>query len=254
MEHKYTPKELELFHVHTYRCGHAGIARDEQYVDTAIELGASRIVFTDHTPFPGNPFPNRMNYEQLPEYIASISSLKEQYKNKIEIMCGLEVEYLPSYCDYYLQLRQIPGIDLLIVGQHFFEHEPGVYSIKDTDKTYEFEGQCHAMAQAISSGIFDVIAHPDRSFRASAKLGERELAAVKELIQALAACSPDSRPFMEHNISSMQSRNFYKKEFWELMPDYVNTTIGIDAHHPDDLVYAWEHYIKARAGINNGAT
>lgn len=240
MNHKYTPKPLELFHVHTYRCGHAGIARDEQYIDTAIELGASRIVFTDHCPFPNNPFANRMDYKQLPEYISSINALKEQYKDSIEILCGLEAEYLPSYHSYYRHLKAMSGIDLLIAGQHFFEYEPGIYSFYDVDRTYEFEGQCHAMAQAIETGFFDVIAHPDRSFRASEEFGDLELGAVNEIIQALSACSPDSCPYMEHNISSMLTHGFYKPQFWELMPSFVRTIIGIDAHHPDDLVYAWD--------------
>ena len=50
----------ELFHVHTYRCKHAGDEREIEYVKRAIELGAGRITFTDHAPFPGNPFGHRI--------------------------------------------------------------------------------------------------------------------------------------------------------------------------------------------------
>lgn len=54
----------ELFHVHTYRCKHAGDEREIEYVKRAIELGASGITFTDHAPFPGNPFGHRMQMEE----------------------------------------------------------------------------------------------------------------------------------------------------------------------------------------------
>ncbi|MBQ2577396.1 MAG: PHP domain-containing protein [Lachnospiraceae bacterium] len=43
----------EIFHVHTFRCGHAAEVEDEAYVKKAIELGADKITFTDHAPFPG---------------------------------------------------------------------------------------------------------------------------------------------------------------------------------------------------------
>ena len=65
------PVDKEIFHVHTYRCKHASDEDDEAYVKTAVELGAKRIVFTDHAPFPGNPFDHRMQYEELPEYIGT---------------------------------------------------------------------------------------------------------------------------------------------------------------------------------------
>lgn len=82
-------REKELFHVHTYHCKHAGDERDELYVKWAIELGACRITFTDHALFPGNPFGNRMGIEELPEYIDTLSDLKEHYKSDIDIRIGL---------------------------------------------------------------------------------------------------------------------------------------------------------------------
>ncbi len=76
----YRPIDNEVFHVHTKRCGHAGNFEDREYVEMAIALGANRIVFTDHAPFPGDPLGNRMPYEQLPEYIGAINHLREEYK------------------------------------------------------------------------------------------------------------------------------------------------------------------------------
>lgn len=54
-----------LFHVHTFRCGHAENVPDTAYIERAIELGASDIWFSDHAPFPGDPFRNRMKYDDL---------------------------------------------------------------------------------------------------------------------------------------------------------------------------------------------
>lgn len=64
-------EEKTIFHVHSYRCKHASQEQEEEYIKKAIELGATKIVFTDHAPFPGNPFLNRIGpreiliYEQI---------------------------------------------------------------------------------------------------------------------------------------------------------------------------------------------
>ena len=72
---------MELFHIHTYRCGHAENISDEAYVLKTIEYGATKITFTDHAPFLGNPFGNRMHFEELSEYLSPLKTLKEKYRN-----------------------------------------------------------------------------------------------------------------------------------------------------------------------------
>ena len=115
-----------IFHVHTWRCGHAENVSDEEYIKKAIELGASKITFTDHAPFPGDLFSGRMKMSQLSEYITTLLSLKDKYYNVIDIVIGLELEYLPSYKTYIAQLRDIKDIDILLLGQHHFELSEGL--------------------------------------------------------------------------------------------------------------------------------
>lgn len=239
----YKPVENEIFHIHTKRCKHASDEEDYKYVEAAIGLGANRIVFTDHVPFPGDPFLNRMDYSELDEYISSMKALKQKYFNNIEVLCGLEIEFLPDYIDYYKKLKSSGNFDLLIIGQHFFQHAPGVYSISDKDKTFEFEGQCEAMAQGIQTGLFDVIAHPDRSFRASLTLGEREQAAAMKIIDAAEKCQIN-RPYFEQNMSSKLLNGFYKEEFWNMLPEYFGIITGLDAHSTQDLIYRWINRYK----------
>lgn len=70
------------FHVHTYRCGHTDGALDEDYIKKAMELNFSAITFSDHAPFPGDLFGNRMKMEQLPEYVETLGRLKKNTKVK----------------------------------------------------------------------------------------------------------------------------------------------------------------------------
>ena len=69
----------EIFHVHTYRCRHAANVADEMYILKAIDLGAVSITFTDHAPFPGNPFGNRMDIQQLSEYLDSLVTIHSRF-------------------------------------------------------------------------------------------------------------------------------------------------------------------------------
>ena len=123
-------EKTELFHVHTYRCRYAEEIPDEAYVKKAIALGASGILFSDHTPFPGNPFGNRMDIEQLPEYLHTIQALKEKYADSIAVRAGLEIEYLPSFRGFYEELRENPLLDFIMIGQHMYEVSPGLYSFQ----------------------------------------------------------------------------------------------------------------------------
>lgn len=233
----YKPSENEMFHVHTYRCKHAGDEPDRAYVDKAIELGVGRIVFTDHAPFPGNPFGHRMHMDELPDYMESLGKLKQEYAGQIEILIGFETEYFPSFGAYYEQLqeyRKEGKLDLLVLGQHMYEIAPGVYSFSDEDKSLEYIGLCDAIAQGVATEIFDVVAHPDRSYRRrkSFEAGEKE--AAQKLIEA--CINSKKRPPLEHNYSSMLRKYNYWKEFWALVPDDYPTLYGLDAHGTEELI------------------
>ena len=66
------------YHTHTERCGHA-TGDDEQYVRAAIEAGIKFLGFSDHVPFKNVVHPSdRMNYDQLDDYIESIETLKKK--------------------------------------------------------------------------------------------------------------------------------------------------------------------------------
>ena len=231
-------RDTELFHVHTYRCKHAEDIRDEAYVKKAIALGATGILFSDHTPFPGDPFGNRMDYAQLPEYLDTIHRLQEKYDDVIRIRIGLEVEYLPSYHGFYEELRSDPRLDFLMIGQHMFEISPGKYSfqLSSTEKNEQEHAGCiEAMLQGIESGLFDVIAHPDRCFKLQTKWTEELTELSKNLIHS--ACTAGIK--IEKNLESMKRDRNYWEEFWALVPEHAGVVVGTDAHSIDELVDKW---------------
>lgn len=220
----------DIFHVHTYRCGHAEDVPDELYIKKAIEIGADRITFTDHAPFPGNIFYNRMRYEQLPEYVNTLRQLKRKYEEQIIVRIGLETEYLPSFRSYYQELAEM--LDLLMIGQHFFEAAPGKYSFSlSNQEEIEYPGCLDAMMQGMESGLFQVAAHPDRIFRHIKNWNQNCEKGSKDLI----SLAKNKEVILEKNLSSMRHRNYFREEFWQLLMPENKTIFGLDAHAVSDL-------------------
>lgn len=232
---------MELFHVHSYRCKHAEEIPDEAYVLKAIELGADSITFTDHAPFPDNPFKGRMQYEELSEYVASIKHLQEKYGNQLIVKCGLEIEYLPSFKAYYKELHDSNEFEVLMLGQHFYEISSGAYSFMVPEKNaWEYQGCMDALMEGISTGLFSVVAHPDHSFRRiKSWTTDCELKS-KQLI----ALAREKDVILEQNFSSQHHSKHYRTEFWGLVPPENKVLQGIDAHSISDI----ERFICKRNG------
>ena len=225
-----------IFHVHTQRCGHAEDIEDEAYIRRAVELGAECIYFTDHAPFPGDPFRNRMKYEQLTEYISTLNSLRNQYQGIIDLRIGLEIEYLPSFRAYYDELKGMEDIELLILGQHHSELESGIYTFEKEDKSDEWKYLMEGQISGAESGYFDVIAHPDRLYKRE-KCWTDEMG--KMALDFIDAAIKKDLP-IEKNLASMRNKRQYWEEFWELVPDSVHVVTGCDAHAVDEIVAWWE--------------
>lgn len=223
-----------VFHVHTFRCKHAENVPDETYVKRALELRAGDIWFTDHAPFPGDPFGLRMAYEEFPEYLDTLSALREKYAGQIRVHIGLEIEYFEQFADYYRELYENPAIELLLLGQHMAAVGLERYSFSlPKEELDEKEAQylVKALVQGMNTGYFQVCAHPDRSFRRRKEWSPELEELSKELIHAAQV----NHVTLEHNLSSMRTPHHYWEEFWALVPGEVSTIVGCDAHKVSEL-------------------
>ena len=222
--------KYDIFHVHTYRCGHAENVDDEEYIKKAMSIGATGIWFTDHAPFPGDPFGNRMKYAELDEYIETLSFLKRKYSTKLNIHIGLEIEYFPTYDKkgYYKELFDRKEIEIMMLGQHMAETDSEHYTFEWDAKrriSEEYVALGNAQIQGLNSGYFNVIAHPDRIFKRQ-KCWSEKMAKLSE--KTINTARQTNTP-LEINESSKQQPYHYWQEFWA-MTDGVQHIHGLDAH------------------------
>ena len=234
----------EIFHVHTRRCGHASDEAETDYIAKAIELGATGMIFTDHAPFPGDPFRNRMKMSELPEYLMCLSDLSVRYERLIRIQAGLEIEYLLKFTDYYKELKESPRLDLLVLGQHFSETETG-YPYELRNRSEEHKYLAEGMMKGMETGFFEVVAHPDQIFRRLKEWNEEAERIAAEIKQ----CALENRVVIEYNLRNVigrKKKRGFRPEFWEDLPEGTKVIYGVDAHSVAELEEGFllqkEHY------------
>ena len=221
---------LYLFHIHTYRCNHADNIPEEEYVRKAIRLGYKEMYFSDHAPFPQNPFTNCMKYEELNDYISVINELKHKYKEDIAIYSGLEVDYLHEYEDYYYELQN--KMDFLLLGQHRFVKD-GKYNFELSREEvfrYERDALGQLIIEGINTGLFQYVAHPDRIFRHKSTWSSNNQNLADKIIKA--ALSRNVK--LEQNQRSKKRENCYFEWFWKNVPEDMIIQ-GVDAHSINDF-------------------
>ncbi|MGN1181559.1 MAG: histidinol-phosphatase, partial [Faecalibacillus sp.] len=154
------------YHTHTYRCHHA-IGQDEDYVKCAMKAGIKQLGFSDHTPWHYHSrFKStmRMNESQLEEYVYSIRSLKEKYKDRIDILIGLECEYFEKYIPWLKEMIDKYNIDYIILGNHYYQSdELHIYFGSPLNKQLLTSYVDHCI-HAIDTGLYSYIAHPDLAY------------------------------------------------------------------------------------------
>ena len=223
------------YHTHTTRCFHAN-GTDEDFVQKALEAGLDTLGFSDHAP---QPFPQgyystmRMYPETLTEYVQSISTLRGQYKDRMNIHIGLEAEYYPALFPTLLQWVRDAGIEYMILGQHWLGNEQDeIHVLKPFDDEARLARYCDQVMEALNTGAFTYIAHPDLpNFVGDNTVYDRQM---RRLIHHAKACNIP----LEINLLGLKvNRNYPNPHFWELVAEESCPAIlGRDAHRPDEFL------------------
>lgn len=222
------------YHTHTTRCRHAQDA-EEEYVQNAIEGGLQILGFSDHSPywFPGEHYSTfRMFPDQLEDYCQTVIGLREKYAGKLQIRLGLEVEYYPAYFDELMaHLRDTP-IEYMLLGQHFIGNEIAEpYSYSATQEESVLERYCHQVMDAMQTGLFTYIAHPDLiNYQGDENIYRKHIG---RLCREAKACGIP----LEINLLGIRGQRMYPNErFWEVAAQEGCTAIlGCDAHCAADV-------------------
>ena len=221
------------YHTHTTKCRHA-TGSDEEYITCAIEAGIKYLGFSDHAPF---IFPDgfenhyRVQMSDAESYVTDLKNLKEKHKNQIQISIGFEMEYYPMHFDKMVEIARNFGAEYLILGQHFIlgEHPDGIGAGGPTDNSEHLSIYVNEMIEAMKTGVFSYIAHPDlMCFIGDEALYKRE-------ITRLCQASRGMNIPLEINLAGIRYKKHYPTDrFWQIAGEIgAPVTIGYDAHSPE---------------------
>ncbi|MFT0802071.1 histidinol-phosphatase HisJ [Bacillus swezeyi] len=90
-------------HVHSPFCPHGSKDEFRHYIEELCKKGFQSVTFTEHAPLPpsfSDPTPQKdsaMPMSDLERYFESLQHLKEEYKGQIDVLIGLEVDYIRAY-------------------------------------------------------------------------------------------------------------------------------------------------------------
>jgi histidinol-phosphatase (PHP family) len=283
----YTQKMLTNYHTHCDFCDGKTSARI--MAQAARATGYTTLGFSSHAPLPFKTEWN-MDIERLPEYIETIRSLAREHAPEMEILVGLELDYIEGLCGPRDGRFSAAGLDYTMASVHYVTPagapkpseaipEPGYeptfgFTVDEPEDDFGshlgsfYAGDAEAMVDdyyrlltsCIGEGGFDILGHFDlirknnagqRYFREDT---ERYRNAVMKAVDAIAG----SDILVEINTGGM-ARGKTDAPYpapWilkELSSRGVAVCINADAHRPEHLSANRQDGVRAaiEAGYKN---
>lgn len=224
------------YHTHTYRCRHAG-GTERGFIEEALSAGMKELGFSDHVPQPyGKDFVSgiRMEMEELPGYVDTLLRLREEYKGRIGILVGFEVEYVPEMFDQLMKRLEPYPVDYLIIGQHFLEREDeknSLFCSRESQDEKRLGRYVDQILEGLATGKFAFLAHPDiYNFTGDLQVYRWHMG------RLCAGCKKLGIPLEINRLGFYEKRHYPREDFWRIAAETGNEAIiGYDAHQPGVL-------------------
>jgi histidinol-phosphatase (PHP family) len=168
---------MQEFNLHTHSIFSDGKSTPEEVVVEAINQGMKVLGFSDHSPV---PFENSfaIKNDNVQNYTSTIKSLKEKYKDQIDIYCSMEMDFIPGIVKDFKKTKEELGLDYMIGSVHLVGNDVNKLWFIDGSKveTYD-EGLFNYYGGDIKKGVktfyyqynemieteeFDIVGHFDK--------------------------------------------------------------------------------------------
>lgn len=243
---------LTNYHCHSLFCD--GRADMESFVRFAVTKGFSSFGFSSHAPL---PFPTNwtMEWDRMDDYLHEFERLKTKYKDRIELIIGLEIDYIDdTYNPSYPRFHRLP-LDFRIGSVHLLPDMNGKLVDSDCPATKfctmvdeHFDGDIERVVKLyyqrskrmIELGGFDIVGHADKihynasCYRPGLKDEPWYDLLVKDYLEEIAQYGYQ----VEINSKSYPTLNtFYPDErYFEMMHSLgIKVQVNSDSHYPDRI-------------------
>jgi histidinol-phosphatase (PHP family) len=249
---------LPDYHVHTFRCGHAG-GSSRDFVLRAIQCGLAEIGFTDHIPLYFLPEERRdpklaMREDQFDDYIREVEGLRSEFRDSIAVRLGLEADYAEGHENELARWLSRADWDLVLGSVHWVAGgwiddpatSPARFAEEGTEHLYD--EYYRLLAKAARTRLFDVLTH----FDLPKKHGHRPSSPRQEAEDEAIAAAKEWGCAVE--ISSAGLRKPVAEAYPEprllarILGAGIPVTFSSDAHAPAEVGWGYERTLAlARA-------
>jgi len=229
------------YHMHTPLCKHAA-GPMEDYIERAIGLGLREVGFSDHNPLPGGRGADvRMDEAELDYYVERVTDLQFRYRGKIQVMLGLEMDYLEGLQEYLeKQVSEYPW-DYVIGSIHYLDNE-----CREASWPRNYTGDSHRlyaryfelMRRMAASGLCDIVAHFDVPKRSGCLPGTREAEDITRTLESIRAADIS----LEINTSGYRHKELPEPQPYpslaiaeQALALGIPLTVNSDAHAPEQV-------------------
>jgi histidinol-phosphatase (PHP family) len=235
---------------HTHSCFCDGVGELEDYVLTAIQRKMKCLGFSGHAPIPYNV--TIMKQENLQKYMDEVNFLKQKYKDKIQILLGLEIDYIPKIISP--SDEKYKNLDFKIGSIHYVDFfKSGIpYAVDLSEESFlkglkeifsnDLEKLCtryyELLREMIRTNSLDIVGHLDKIKRYN-NFPEESLWYRKEIIYTLEEIKK-TNVIIEINTRSLykEKKSYLYPSEWiiKLIKDFnIPIVINSDAHSPNEL-------------------
>lgn len=219
------------YHMHTNYSD--GENSHEEMIWSAIEKGFDEIGFSDHFCIRYKVF-WAVDKKGITRLENKIDEIKRKSGSRINILFGLEVDYFTGFEKEIRQVLQQYNFDYVIGSIHFLDEwnfDTDISRYPEFRNDYLYEWYFRELQNAVKSGLFDYIGHPDliKKHRIWPETSK------KDLYRETAKMFADSGVAYEINTSGIDrpcGEFFPAAEFIsELYHAGVPVTLGSDSHN-----------------------
>ena len=243
--------------LHTHTNFSDGSSPPDDYIKEALRLGFRSLGFSDHSPLPfDNTF--ALREEKTQEYCDTIIRLKNKYKGKLDILLGMEVDFIPGVGHPPSWFRRQFPLDFIIGsvhlvkdpeeeelwfidGPHAETYDNGLSKVFGGDIRKAVTVYYRQLQELIAVYKPDVVGHLDKiKMHNKGRYFDENEPWYRKLVDETLGVMLDAGCLMEVN-----TRGIYKKRSETLFPGSevlrkahslgIRVTITSDAHKPHEL-------------------
>lgn len=225
------------YHSHSRWCGH-GEGEIEEYVLAALKAGIKEFALCEHLP-DDKGFGKRMSWQQLPLYIKELERIETKYRGQIHLIRCFEAEYRRMEFPLLKQLKEEYKIPLWILGQHdSSDRRINYYAMKD--KRADLLSYTADILEALDTGFFQVLAHPDFVAVNYSNIDDLFLSCMDQIFKKCV----ERDIYVEINANGLRNHKAYPAlPVWQLAKKYpeLKIIVSSDAHNPE---YVFDKYVQ----------